>query len=241
MSVNVNMIPMGKPGRTTRRFSLRPFRSAGIAVVSLTLAMLAPPIKAQSSTPHDLLASGNREGRETCVFCHAPASGSSAKQEPLWNTVSASSVSFDAPRPLGPDTGNSDPGPGSSSVLCISCHDGVQASEVSASPSSSQGDHPVGMPYGGPRSPLSDDPHSAPSWDAVSFREPDSGIIDGRRVYWVDVNRQRGRQKADLHIPTREDKRPYVECATCHDPHGAGNRLFLRVRSQDICLSCHTL
>lgn len=73
-------------------------------------------------------------------------------------------------------------------------------------------------------------------------------------VWWVkSPNSKKGRQKTDLYLFTRADMaeslgepelldRPYVECATCHDPHSV-NPTFLRMpggnaRSQ-ICLTCH--
>ena len=73
-------------------------------------------------------------------------------------------------------------------------------------------------------------------------------------VWWVKTaGSKKGRQKTDLYLFTRTDtveslpgesilNRPYVECATCHDPHST-NSTFLRMpggnaRSQ-ICLTCH--
>jgi predicted CXXCH cytochrome family protein len=74
-------------------------------------------------------------------------------------------------------------------------------------------------------------------------------------VWWVTPpgSKKKGRQKTDLYLFTRTDtidsipgesilNRPYVECATCHDPHST-NSTFLRppggnARSQ-ICLACH--
>jgi len=73
-------------------------------------------------------------------------------------------------------------------------------------------------------------------------------------VWWVkSPGSKKGRQKTDLYLFTRTDtidsipdesilNRPYVECATCHDPHST-NETFLRIpggnaRSQ-ICLTCH--
>jgi predicted CXXCH cytochrome family protein len=77
---------------------------------------------------------------------------------------------------------------------------------------------------------------------------------DSGTVWWVEPeNSPKGRQKTDLYLFTRTDtiasipgesilNRPYVECATCHDPHST-NSTFLRMpggnaRSQ-ICLTCH--
>jgi predicted CXXCH cytochrome family protein len=73
-------------------------------------------------------------------------------------------------------------------------------------------------------------------------------------VWWVKTAGSKiGRQKTDLYLFSRLDTidsipdesslyRPYVECATCHDPHST-NSTFLRMpggnaRSQ-ICLTCH--
>jgi predicted CXXCH cytochrome family protein len=80
-----------------------------------------------------------------------------------------------------------------------------------------------------------------------------SGTGNGT-VWWIETpNSKNGRQKTDLYLFTRTDKidsipsestlnQPYVECATCHDPHST-NPTFLRLpggnaRSQ-VCLSCH--
>jgi predicted CXXCH cytochrome family protein len=73
-------------------------------------------------------------------------------------------------------------------------------------------------------------------------------------VWWIETpNSKKGRQKTDLYLFTRTDTidsipsesildQPYVECATCHDPHST-NPTFLRLpggnaRSQ-VCLTCH--
>lgn len=80
-----------------------------------------------------------------------------------------------------------------------------------------------------------------------------SGTGNGT-VWWIETpNSKNGRQKTDLYLFTRTDKidsipsesilnQPYVECATCHDPHST-NPTFLRLpggnaRSQ-VCLTCH--
>lgn len=80
-----------------------------------------------------------------------------------------------------------------------------------------------------------------------------SGTGNGT-VWWIEsANSKKGRQKTDLYLFTRTDKidsipsestlnQPYVECATCHDPHST-NPTFLRLpggnaRSQ-VCLACH--
>ncbi len=73
-------------------------------------------------------------------------------------------------------------------------------------------------------------------------------------VWWIETpGSKKGRQKTDLYLFTRTEEidslpgettisQPYVECATCHDPHST-NSTFLRIsggnaRSQ-VCLTCH--
>ena len=97
--------------------------------------------------------------------------------------------------------------------------------------------------------------------NAGNFNSPNGGFnkstfsgTGNGSVWWIETpNSKKGRQKTDLYLFTRTDKidsipsestlnQPYVECATCHDPHSA-NPTFLRlpggnVRSQ-VCLSCH--
>ncbi len=94
------------------------------------------------------------------------------------------------------------------------------------------------------------------------FESPNSGGFNqstysgtgSGTVWWVKTAGSKiGRQKTDLYLFSRLDTidsipdesllyRPYVECATCHDPHST-NSTFLRMpggnaRSQ-ICLTCH--
>lgn len=74
-------------------------------------------------------------------------------------------------------------------------------------------------------------------------------------VWWIKTpGSKKGRQKTDLYLFTRTDtvedalpsesvlNRPYIECATCHDPHSV-NQTFLRLpggnANSQICLSCH--
>lgn len=77
------------------------------------------------------------------------------------------------------------------------------------------------------------------------------------RVWWVDTGGS-GQQKTDMPLYTRTDAagatsgvvQPFVECATCHDPH-TNNGTFLRAPAvvngngsngnggSQVCLACH--
>jgi predicted CXXCH cytochrome family protein len=81
-------------------------------------------------------------------------------------------------------------------------------------------------------------------------------INGNKQVWWVDTGTA-GQQKSDFTLFTRTDgnlntvksdantgtAQPYVECATCHDPHST-NSQFLRLpggnKGSQICLTCHT-
>lgn len=113
-------------------------------------------------------------------------------------------------------------------------------------------DHPIGIQYGG--GPLTTIPAAGTSYS--SFRNPDffaasSTTINGAPVWWVDVaGGTTAREKSDMLLYTRTlaiasggtgSPEPFVECATCHDPHNSTNGLFLRSANtgSKVCLACH--
>ena len=68
----------------------------------------------------------------------------------------------------------------------------------------------------------------------------------GGPKWYVDTGTA-GYQGTDFPLYTRTDgpnttAQPYVECATCHDPHSA-NSTFLRLpggnKGSQVCLTCH--
>jgi predicted CXXCH cytochrome family protein len=105
-------------------------------------------------------------------------------------------------------------------------------------------DHPVGIQYGG-GGQTSTTPSGAfhdPDFKATTF-----ATINGNPVWWVDTGGA-GRQKTDIMLYTRNEasvaggSQPFVECASCHDPHTDAQPTFLRVTNVGsvLCLSCHT-
>ena len=120
-------------------------------------------------------------------------------------------------------------------------------------------DHPVGIQYGGggvalstPANPTTD----ADFKQANSASNPtgalQSQVLNGTRVWWVDTEPAPNgtRQKTDMILYTRaatagytgqSEPEPFVECASCHDPHTSDNPTFLRIsnKNSEVCLSCH--
>jgi predicted CXXCH cytochrome family protein len=107
-------------------------------------------------------------------------------------------------------------------------------------------DHPVGVQYAGGGYSV-DTPAPAAGNDA-DFKAAQNGTLNGTRVWWVDTGTTglTTRQKTDMILYTRTGKagkdEPFVECASCHDPHVSENPTFLRIKNDNsaVCLACHT-
>lgn len=116
-------------------------------------------------------------------------------------------------------------------------------------------DHPVGIQYcGGGISTggASTTAASSGSCRDGDFNAPQNGLIGGHRAWWVDtsVGTAGSRQKTDMILYARAPTlsgdatsgqfQPFVECASCHDPH-TENATFLRVPNTQsaVCLACH--
>ena len=126
-------------------------------------------------------------------------------------------------------------------------------------------DHPIGIQYGGgPKGAASTIPAAGTVYTTSLFKDGDfkdaqSAAINGSTVWWVDTTggTAGSRQKTDMQLYTRADAtingsttmgvaQPFVECASCHDPHlenvGNANPTFLRISNAGsaVCLACHT-
>jgi predicted CXXCH cytochrome family protein len=69
-------------------------------------------------------------------------------------------------------------------------------------------------------------------------------------TFWVDTNGDGTRQKTDFALYTRQAtagafqglNAPFVECASCHDPHVTNTTFLRRTNGNDgsgVCLTCH--
>jgi len=118
-------------------------------------------------------------------------------------------------------------------------------------------DHPIGIQYGG--GPIAGTVPAAPAdyttslFKDADFKDAKSATLNGQSVWWVETGTS-GRQKTDMQLYTRTGAaqlvtgsvltgaQPYVECASCHDPHTDANATFLRISNANsaVCLACHT-
>ncbi|MGE5651575.1 MAG: cytochrome c3 family protein, partial [Bacillota bacterium] len=128
-----------------RRWPALRAAARGLAVVALlatsatavryATAAYTPPPSNIAITAHNLSKSGTKTvtastETEICAFCHTPHSANTALGKPLWNRNSSGSTytrytsgSLDASNIVG---GFNDQ-PAGSSLLCLSCHDGMVA------------------------------------------------------------------------------------------------------------------
>lgn len=110
-------------------------------------------------------------------------------------------------------------------------------------------DHPVGIQYGGGGITITTP--AAATKDA-DFIKPANKVLNNTTVWWVDteVTANAERNKTDMLLYTRaanggtssaSDAEPFVECASCHDPHTKANPTFLRISNDGsaVCLACH--
>lgn len=112
-------------------------------------------------------------------------------------------------------------------------------------------DHPVGIQYSGGGYSLSNP--DGPGKDK-DFNPAESQIMGASRVWWVNTNSgavgsTAKFERSDMKLYTRVatqgayvgEAQPYVECASCHDPHVDYNPTFLRIdpSGSAVCLTCH--
>lgn len=110
-------------------------------------------------------------------------------------------------------------------------------------------DHPIGIQFAG--GGYSNSNPAGPGKDK-DFNHADSEILGADRVWWVNTNTAGGTlrfERTDMKLYTRlatqgayaGEPQPYVECASCHDPHVDYNPTFLRVdpAGSAVCLTCH--
>lgn len=110
-----------------------------------------------------------------------------------------------------------------------------------------QNDHPIGIKYaGGFTYSVAGAVVTNNAFADTAFRATSATVINNVPVWYVEkaTGNAAGRDKNDIQLYTRStgggNYQPYVECASCHDPH-ANAELFMRVpvAGSEICLTCH--
>jgi len=245
-----------------------------LACAAVLVLMAAPAFAGISGSKHDLGSGGssqlgaNMTTDEICVFCHTPHGSDTTAAVPLWNK-SLPGTAYTTYASLGSTTiAGEIMSVGSVSVACLSCHDGTQAMDVMINKPGSGGynaagselvgpdgthkmtgtpipvigsdlknDHPVGIQYGG-------NTHPAGEYTGLT-----TASINGKSVWWIEDTVDAKRGKDEIMLYTRDNgsgDEPFVECASCHDPHNdstasATSVAFLRKSNAGsaLCLTCH--
>ncbi len=240
-------------GSTTSRVKVA-CGGALLVLFALFSALVGLPVSEGNvkESVHNLLADPTQEipeeSRDVCAFCHFPQSGT--PQQPVWyqnggvpKTAFATYPTVGVTRPLV----EASAAVGNVSMACLSCHDGTHAQNIGIG-HGGDNSHPVRVPYAKGRFVRIGGPFSTQvtleGFAEPTFNAPEVDFINRVAVWWVETG-EPGRQKSDMQLYTRKsassnNEVPYVECATCHDPHSA-NPLFLRTDNAGsrVCLTCH--
>ncbi|MFQ5897604.1 MAG: cytochrome c3 family protein [Candidatus Methylomirabilia bacterium] len=184
---------------------------------------------------------------EVCVFCHTPHGADTSVTAPLWNRAAITTTGYQLY--TSPTLDATTSGPTGVSAACLSCHDGTIAFDALRNLPGSGGfdanapsanwtwaggitnmsgrgitllgtdlrdDHPVSMVYSDAKSPSS---ASGTNDHATGFTAAANGYVSGELPLYSGL----------------------VQCGTCHDPHRANTKTFLRKANDnsDLCLTCH--
>ena len=167
-----------------------------------------------------------RDYGEVCVYCHTPHGGRTSA--PLWNR-NFSTTTYQMYDANHSSTINMtvDPQPTGVSQACLSCHDGTVGLDVIVNvPNNYTGGAAVGtrMPAGRFTNLGTD----------LRNDHPISVLYDNTAD--TKFHTASELQAAGLQLYSGK-----VQCGSCHNPHTAANRPFLRISNSGsaLCLTCH--
>jgi len=187
-----------------------------------------PAVAGIQNSAHDFSTAGWSNG-EICSICHAPHSGSATSEAPIWNHA-VSGATYTLYNSSTMDVAAEQPGPGSYSRMCLSCHDGTVALDSFGGATGStmapdnvvlgtdlSDDHPIGIPwihqtqwFG---SPSCLNCHDLNNMDPTKY---------GRELKFFNAK---------------------VECPSCHDVHNSAvmdvKLLRKPLDGSKLCLHCH--
>ncbi|MFQ5552046.1 MAG: cytochrome c3 family protein [Gemmatimonadales bacterium] len=183
---------------------------------------------AASAGRYDTTTAGLADYGEVCVYCHTPHGGQQTNA-PLWNR-NFSSASYQMYNSTHSSTIDMtvDAAPSGVSMACLSCHDGTVGIDVVINvPNSYAGTGATGTTFGdigGVKNLGSDLRNDHPI--SVAYSTSDDPAFNS--VTSIET--------AGLVLYGGK-----VQCATCHNPHTAANRPFLRLSNSgsSLCLTCH--
>ena len=201
-------------------------------------------------TRHDLSTPGTPQ---VCEFCHTPHGANTNIQAPLWNRAETTQV-FTL---YGSPTMNVTIGqPRVSSRLCLSCHDGVNASTVVHGNSVST-KHSLVKPPGHPAPDVTSEPNCERCHSNLYGGQRRTLVLgtDLSNDHPVSIDYPTAAQDSAFKAPTDAQKgwggtspnevKLYggtVECGSCHNVHSNDFAPFLRKSNaaSALCTTCHS-
>lgn len=244
--------------------------AAGVLLLAFGLVGVSTHVAAQTgskiaSTKHNLSKTGTGPLKATsetqvCVFCHTPHGASTTVKAPLWNRA-ANAQTYAPYTSLSLDANTIADGfsaqPGGSSLLCLSCHDGMVAlGNVNVSPRDPVTKLPAALPIAGLTGTMpagsygstsgftrnlgtdlsNDHPISITYNDALALQDRELARLSTTAPAQRDIDttgtligiRSTGYKPLLPLEPTSTLGAGQVQCATCHDPH-LNKEKFLRL------------
>jgi predicted CXXCH cytochrome family protein len=193
-------------------------------------------------SPHDFSAEGGAPTVQVCVFCHTPHQTLAANaQDPLWNHELTTTSPFGTYQSTTMDhtaneIGGAAAGAASSSLLCMSCHDGTIA---------------VNNLWNDPNDQANPTVDGSGSWDTNADSMIDTthsayigtSLTDDHPINFT-YNAALDTENELRDPPTNADvlRGGEVQCSSCHNPHkSVDNYGFLRytMNNSDLCINCH--
>lgn len=220
-----------------------------LAIVYMLL--LSPALYGGSviGTRHDLSTAGTPQ---VCEFCHTPHGANTNIQAPLWNRAETTQV-FTL---YGSPTMNVAVGqPRVASRLCLSCHDGVNASTVVHGNSVST-KHDLVKPPGHPAPDMTSEPNCERCHSNLYGGTKRTLVLgtDLSNDHPISIDYPTAAQDSAFKAPTDAQKgwggtspnevKLYagaVECGSCHNVHSNDFAPFLRKSNaaSALCTTCH--
>jgi predicted CXXCH cytochrome family protein len=184
-------------------------------------------------SPHDFRPSTWNRGGEICLPCHAPHQ-TKTLPAPLWNLALSNDTYSMYTRTPAP-AGNIKPGslPDGLSKKCLSCHDGIEASDVYGGHTGGSAEH-----FGRDLAravPVNNHP--------ISFVY-DSDVAAKNKDLYDPSRRRSGVAGSTGSITTDMLFFRRMECTSCHDVHNTkavpGTKLLVKdTAGSALCLTCH--
>lgn len=220
----------------------RTIKSTG-AILILALSIIAAPLQGGTivGSRHDL---STGTSPEICIFCHTPHFSNPDTTRPLWNRA----VTDQAFTLYSSSTMNNLPGqPSPSSLLCLSCHDGVNAYIV-VNGNSVSTKHDLVNYHGSPDTTsypncerchsqmYTGQPSNLSLGTDLSNDHPISMIYpagDAGLDFNTPPNADTGWGAGDIKLVAGK-----VECVSCHEVHDPDIVPFL-VKPGELCQTCH--